>query len=98
MRVENLLVNNTAFSLAIVNIVDNKIVVKGFTHADEVSVLSIGIEDLEIWHIFKPEPKAEPKAEPEPEVVTVQPESAVFTETSAIVIEKRKRGRPRKIV
>ena len=94
MRVENLLVNNTAFSLAIVNIVDNKIVVKGFTHADEVSVLSIGIEDLEIWHIFKPEPKAEP----EPEVVTVQPEPAVLTETSAIVIEKRKRGRPRKIV
>lgn len=93
MRVENLLVNNTAFSLAIAQIVDNKIVVKGFTHADEVSVLSIGIEDLEIWHIFKPEPKAEP----EPEVVTVQPESAVFTET-AIVIEKRKRGRPRKIV
>lgn len=97
MRVENLLVNNTAFSLAIAQIVDNKIVVKGFTHADEVSVLSIGIEDLEIWHIFKPEPKAEPKAEPEPEV-TVQPEPAVFTETSAIVIEKRKRGRPRKIV
>lgn len=95
MRVENLLVNNTAFSLAIVNIVDNKIVVKGFTHADEVSVLSIGIEDLEIWHIFKPEPKAElePKADPEP----VQSEPAVLTET-AIVIEKRKRGRPRKIV
>lgn len=93
MRVENLLVNNTAFSLAIVNIVDNKIVVKGFTHADEVSVLSIGIEELEIWHIFKPEPKAEPEPE-----VTVQPEPAVFTETSAIVIEKRKRGRPRKIV
>jgi hypothetical protein len=89
MRVENLLVNNTAFSLAIVNIVDNKIVVKGFTHADEVSVLSIGIEDLEIWHIFKPEPKAEPEP--------VQPEPAVLTET-AIVIEKRKRGRPRKIV
>lgn len=92
MRVENLLVNNTAFSLAIAQIVDNKIVVKGFTHADEVSVLSIGIEDLEIWHIFKPEPKAEPEPE-----VTVQPEPAVFTET-AIVIEKRKRGRPRKIV
>lgn len=93
MRVENLLVNNTAFSLAIAQIVDNKIVVKGFTHADEVSVLSIGIEDLEIWHIFKPEPKAEPEPE-----ATVQPEPAVFTETSAIVIEKRKRGRPRKIV
>lgn len=92
MRVENLLVNNTAFSLAIAQIVDNKIVVKGFTHADEVSVLSIGIEELEIWHIFKPEPaKIE---DPEPEV-TVQPDSAVFTET---VIEKRKRGRPRKIV
>lgn len=94
MRVENLLVNNTAFSLAIVNIVDNKIVVKGFTHADEVSVLSIGIEDLEIWHIFKPEPKAElePKADPEP----VQSEPAVLTETA--IVEKRKRGRPRKIV
>ena len=94
MRVENLLVNNTAFSLAIVNIVDNKIVVKGFTQAEEVSVLSIGIEDLELWHIFKPEPKAELEpVQPEP----VQPEPAVFTET-AIVIEKRKRGRPRKIV
>lgn len=93
MRVENLLVNNTAFSLAIAQIVDNKIVVKGFTHADEVSVLSIGIDELEIWHIFKPEPKAEPEPE-----ATVQPESAVLTETSAIVIEKRKRGRPRKIV
>lgn len=94
MRVENLLVNNTAFSIAIASIIDNKIVVKGFTHADEVSVLSIGIEELEIWHIFKPEPKAEleSKADPEP----VQPEPAVLTET--VAIEKRKRGRPRKIV
>lgn len=91
MRVENLLVNNTAFSLAVVSIVDNKIIVKGFTHTDDMASLSIGIEDLEIWHIFKPEPaKIE---DPEPEA-TVQPEPAVLTETS----EKRKRGRPRKIV
>ena len=93
MRVENLLVNNTAFSLAIVNIVDNKIVVKGFTQAEEVSVLSIGIEDLELWHIFKPEPKAEPEpVQSEP----VQSEPAVLTET--VASEKRKRGRPRKIL
>lgn len=89
MRVENLLVNNTAFSLAVVSIVDNKIVVKGFTHTDDMASLSIGIEELEIWHIFKPEPKAEPEPE-----ATIQPEPAVLTETS----EKRKRGRPRKIV
>ena len=91
MRVENLLVNNTAFSLASVSIVDNKIVVKGFTHTDDMASLSIGIEDLEIWHIFKPEPKIE---DPEPEA---QPEPAVLTETS-VSVEKRKRGRPRKIV
>lgn len=93
MRVENLLVNNTAFSLAIVGIVDNKIIVKGFTHTDDMVSLSLKIEDLEIWHIFKPEPKIE---DPEPEAQP-QPEPAVFTETSASV-EKRKRGRPRKIL
>jgi len=93
MRVENLLVNNTAFSLAVVSIVDNKIVAKGFTHTDDMVTLSIGIEDLEIWHIRKPEPKIE---DPEPEA-QAQPEPAVLTETS-VSIEKRKRGRPRKIV
>ena len=91
MRFENLLVNNFAFSLASVSIVDGKIVVKGFTHTDDMVSLSIGIEDLEIWHIRKPEPKIE---DPEPEA---QPEPAVLTETS-VFTEKRKRGRPRKIV
>ena len=55
--------------------------------------MSIGIEDLELWHIFKPEPKAEPEpVQSEP----VQPEPAVLTET--VASEKRKRGRPRKIL
>lgn len=90
MRVENLLVNNVAFSLATVKIDNNKIVVKGFDHNDEMVVLSVNLEDLRIWHLQVPETKPETEPEPEPE--------PALTETVAVATEKRKRGRPRKYV